>query len=100
MYFASIRLFLTLCPTAHPQGNPCCEEPDYRLALIYRVPSVQVLDLHKVTDAERRKAAGVWALCVCVAVCVLEVACVFVGGVGKIGGRDRDAEGEKVSSVC
>ena len=29
------------------QGNPCCEEPDYRL---------MVLDLHQVTAAERKAA--------------------------------------------
>eukprot|EP00878_Enallax_costatus_P030466 GHUV01033172.1.p1 GENE.GHUV01033172.1~~GHUV01033172.1.p1 ORF type:complete len:325 (+),score=76.76 GHUV01033172.1:262-1236(+) len=40
------------------QGNPCCEEPDYRLCLIHAVPSLQVLDHHQVTTAERLKAAA------------------------------------------
>lgn len=35
------------------QGNPCCEEPDYRLHVIHRIPSVHVLDQHVVTDQER-----------------------------------------------
>jgi Leucine-rich repeat (LRR) protein len=30
------------------QGNPCCEEPGYRLLLIYAMPSLQVLDHHQV----------------------------------------------------
>lgn len=40
------------------QGNPCTEEPDYRLTVVHRVPSLAVLDQHVITDAERRKAAG------------------------------------------
>jgi len=35
------------------KGNPCCEEPDYRLHVIHKVPSVHVLDQHVVTDQER-----------------------------------------------
>mmetsp|Transcript_21219 Transcript_21219/g.55393 ORF Transcript_21219/g.55393 Transcript_21219/m.55393 type:complete len:351 (-) Transcript_21219:80-1132(-) len=35
------------------KGNPCCEEPDYRLHVIHRIPSVHVLDQHVVTDQER-----------------------------------------------
>lgn len=38
------------------QGNPCCEEPDYRLHVVYHVPWLEVLDWHQVTDAERRRA--------------------------------------------
>ncbi|KAF5833652.1 hypothetical protein DUNSADRAFT_9995 [Dunaliella salina] len=37
-------------------GNPCVEEPDYRMIVIYNIPSLQILDLHNVTDAERLKA--------------------------------------------
>jgi len=35
------------------KGNPCCEEPDYRLQVIHRLPGLGVLDQHVVTDAER-----------------------------------------------
>ena len=35
------------------QGNPCCEEPDFRLHVIHRVPSVHVLNQHVVTYQER-----------------------------------------------
>jgi hypothetical protein len=38
------------------QGNPCCEEPHYRARLIFALPSLQVLDLHEVTTAERQAA--------------------------------------------
>eukprot|EP00967_Tisochrysis_lutea_P063516 scaffold81975_cov18-Tisochrysis_lutea.AAC.1 len=38
------------------QGNPCIEEPDYRMIVIYNIPSLQILDLHMVTDTERQKA--------------------------------------------
>ena len=31
------------------QGNPGCEEPDYRITLIHSVPSLQILDLHQVS---------------------------------------------------
>ena len=31
------------------QGNPCCEEPDYRLLAIHAMPSLQVLDHHQVS---------------------------------------------------
>ena len=41
---------------SYTQGNPCVEEPDYRLIVIYNIPSLQILDLHTVTDAEREKA--------------------------------------------
>uniref|UniRef100_A0A7S3QKS1 U2A'/phosphoprotein 32 family A C-terminal domain-containing protein n=1 Tax=Dunaliella tertiolecta TaxID=3047 RepID=A0A7S3QKS1_DUNTE len=37
-------------------GNPCIEEPDYRMIVIYNIPSLQILDLHMVTDTERQKA--------------------------------------------
>ena len=30
------------CPCM--QGNPCCEEPDYRLHVIHAIPSLRVLD--------------------------------------------------------
>jgi hypothetical protein len=38
------------------QGNPCCEEPDYRLTVVHHMPSLEVLDQHKVTPQERHKA--------------------------------------------
>lgn len=38
-------------------GNPCTGVPDYRLHVICNCPSVQVLDLHTVTDHERRNAS-------------------------------------------
>ncbi|GMH45126.1 hypothetical protein BSKO_13083 [Bryopsis sp. KO-2023] len=38
------------------QGNPCCEEPDYRLLVIHELPSVRVLDHHVITNQERRRA--------------------------------------------
>jgi hypothetical protein len=38
------------------QGNPCCEEPDYRLTVVHHMPSLEVLDQHKVTHQERHKA--------------------------------------------
>jgi len=38
------------------RGNPCCEEPDYRLRVIQTIPSVHVLDRHVVTGAERYEA--------------------------------------------
>ncbi|KAK3276661.1 hypothetical protein CYMTET_15285 [Cymbomonas tetramitiformis] len=38
-------------------GNPCCEEPDYRLHTVFRFPSLHVLDSHIVTEEERFKAA-------------------------------------------
>ncbi|KXZ45792.1 hypothetical protein GPECTOR_50g586 [Gonium pectorale] len=40
------------------KGNPLCEEPDYRLIAIHRMPGLQVLDQHVITALERRKAAG------------------------------------------
>mmetsp|Transcript_18694 Transcript_18694/g.40191 ORF Transcript_18694/g.40191 Transcript_18694/m.40191 type:complete len:364 (+) Transcript_18694:241-1332(+) len=41
------------------KGNPCCEEPDYRLRVIHRMPRLKVLDMHVVTPLEKTKAAGV-----------------------------------------
>ncbi|PNH03645.1 Leucine-rich repeat-containing protein 72 [Tetrabaena socialis] len=41
------------------KGNPLCEEPDYRLIVVHRLPGLKVLDQHVVTAAERRKATGV-----------------------------------------
>eukprot|EP00775_Hariotina_reticulata_P002236 gene2236-2548_t len=40
-------------------GNPCCEEPDYRLKLLHELPNLQVFDHHQVTTAERIDAARV-----------------------------------------
>ncbi|DBA75658.1 TPA: hypothetical protein ACH3X2_009025 [Trebouxia sp. C0005] len=40
------------------KGNPCCEEPDYRITLIHAVPSLQILDLHQVSAEERKMAAA------------------------------------------
>ncbi|DBA93983.1 TPA: hypothetical protein ACH3X1_001639 [Trebouxia sp. C0004] len=40
------------------KGNPCCEEPDYRITLIHAVPSLQILDLHQVSAEERKLAAA------------------------------------------
>ena len=37
-------------------GNPLAEEPDYRLKIIYLMPSINTLDRHVVTVAERIKA--------------------------------------------
>ncbi|KAI8465742.1 MAG: hypothetical protein J3K34DRAFT_525119 [Monoraphidium minutum] len=37
-------------------GNPCCEEPGYRLRVVYQMPWLEVLDFHEVTPAERRAA--------------------------------------------
>ncbi|GIL59679.1 hypothetical protein Vafri_14415 [Volvox africanus] len=41
------------------KGNPMCEEPDYRLIVIHRMPGLKVLDQHAISPLERRKAAGV-----------------------------------------
>ncbi|KAL3151471.1 hypothetical protein ABBQ38_012471 [Trebouxia sp. C0009 RCD-2024] len=41
------------------KGNPCCEEPDYRLTLIHAVPSLKTLDLHQVLPEEKKTAAAV-----------------------------------------
>lgn len=38
------------------KGNPCCEEPDYRMQVILAMPQLKVLDQHVVTPAERAKA--------------------------------------------
>jgi hypothetical protein len=48
---------------SHAQGNPCVEEPDYRLTMVTRLPQLAVLDQHVVTASERRKAAAVVAAC-------------------------------------
>ncbi|PNW81974.1 hypothetical protein CHLRE_06g268650v5 [Chlamydomonas reinhardtii] len=40
------------------KGNPLCEEPDYRLIVIHRMPALKVLDQHVITALERRKAEG------------------------------------------
>mmetsp|Transcript_33819 Transcript_33819/g.79028 ORF Transcript_33819/g.79028 Transcript_33819/m.79028 type:complete len:492 (-) Transcript_33819:42-1517(-) len=37
-------------------GNPCAEEPDYRLKTVYQIPQVDILDRHTVTRTERAKA--------------------------------------------
>jgi len=37
-------------------GNPCAEEPDYRLRLIYQCPQVEILDRRIIRDPERIKA--------------------------------------------
>mmetsp|Transcript_37638 Transcript_37638/g.106336 ORF Transcript_37638/g.106336 Transcript_37638/m.106336 type:complete len:353 (-) Transcript_37638:149-1207(-) len=42
--------------TLNLKGNPCCEEPDYRLHVIHKIPSVHVLDQHVVTQQERYDA--------------------------------------------
>ena len=38
------------------KGNPLCEEPDYRLFVIHRLPQLETLDMHTITAAERQKA--------------------------------------------
>lgn len=38
------------------RGNPCCEEPDYRAVVLARLPGLDVLDQHLVTDDERARA--------------------------------------------
>eukprot|EP00877_Chromochloris_zofingiensis_P013649 jgi/Chrzof1/8538/Cz03g14240.t1 len=43
------------------KGNPCCEEPDYRLLVIHAMPGLKVLDQHAITDLERRKAKALIA---------------------------------------
>ena len=35
-------------PPSWPQGNPCCEEPQYRLAVLAALPQLTLLDLHEV----------------------------------------------------
>lgn len=41
------------------QGNPLCEEPEYRLLVIHTIPSLRVLDQHVITAIERNKAKAV-----------------------------------------
>lgn len=36
------------------RGNPCCEEPDYRLTVLYKLPWLHIFDQHVVTASERR----------------------------------------------
>ena len=38
------------------KGNPCCEEPDYRLQVVHAMPGLRVLDQHVISVAERSKA--------------------------------------------
>lgn len=52
----------TFC-SALPPNPSICEEPDYRLLVVHRLPGLTVLDQHVVTDAERRKAAGLIGAC-------------------------------------
>lgn len=40
-------------------GNPCAEEPYYRLKVIHAIPSLRVFDRHDVTVIERIKAESV-----------------------------------------
>ncbi|KAG1677024.1 hypothetical protein FOA52_001193 [Chlamydomonas sp. UWO 241] len=37
-------------------GNPCCEEPDYRLQVVHAMPGLRVLDQHVIMAPERLKA--------------------------------------------
>jgi hypothetical protein len=37
------------------KGNPCCEEPDYRLHVLHKIPSLHILDSHEVTTAEQHQ---------------------------------------------
>jgi hypothetical protein len=50
----SSMLICTMCVCSCLQGNPCCEEPDHRLLLIYAMPSLQVLDHHQVRLSNNR----------------------------------------------
>ena len=43
------------------QGNPCCEEPGYRLCTINSLPPLLVLDLHVITPLERERAKALIA---------------------------------------
>lgn len=49
---------LQFLETLNLKGNPCCEEPDYRLRVISALPSVRVLDDHVITPGERRQATA------------------------------------------
>ncbi|CAD7701728.1 unnamed protein product, partial [Ostreobium quekettii] len=42
-------------------GNPCCEEPDYRLAVINEMPSLEIFDEHVVTIQEKERAKALIA---------------------------------------
>jgi hypothetical protein len=42
-------------------GNPLAEERNYRLKVIYKCPSVHILDRHEVTEKERFEAAVAFA---------------------------------------
>lgn len=48
---------LALCTRAELLGNPLAEEPNYRLYVIYKLPSLHVFDRHVVTQDERLAAA-------------------------------------------
>lgn len=37
-------------------GNPLAEEPEYRFRVIFNIPSLLILDRHKITDLEKAKA--------------------------------------------
>ncbi|KAK9815916.1 hypothetical protein WJX72_011918 [[Myrmecia] bisecta] len=53
-----LRAFKTL-KLLNLMGNPCTEEPSYRLQVIHALPSLHILDLHIVTPQERKAAAAV-----------------------------------------
>ena len=52
---------LALCTRAELLGNPLAEEPNYRLYVIYKLPSLHVFDRHVVTQDERLAAARKYA---------------------------------------
>lgn len=37
-------------------NNPLAEEPEYRFRVIFNIPSLHILDRHKITDVEKNKA--------------------------------------------
>lgn len=47
---------LRFLKTLSLEGNPCCEEPGYRIMVIQALPSLNVLDFKVVTDLERQVA--------------------------------------------
>lgn len=49
----------TCLETLNLYGNPCAEEPYYRLKVIHAIPSLRVFDRHDVTVMERIKAESV-----------------------------------------